>query len=57
MISSLDEDLSNFGELAIKYKMGLRLSLFSTSALGWNTKSLLRCPFYDLRGLREEKTE
>ena len=58
MISSLDEDLSNFGEVAIKCKMGLWLFLFSTSLyLGLDTKSLLCWPFYVLQVLREEKTE
>ena len=34
LISSLMKSQSNFGKLAIKYKMGLRLFLFSTSGLG-----------------------
>ena len=33
MVSLLDEVKSNFGELAIKYKIGLRLFLFSTTGL------------------------
>ena len=37
--------------------MELRLFLFSTSTLSWDAKSLLRCPFYVLQGLRKEKTE
>ena len=34
MINLLDEVWSNFGELPIKHKVGLRLFMFSTSGLG-----------------------
>ena len=48
LISLLMKSQSNFGKLAIKYKIGLRL---------WDTKYLVHCPFYVLQGLREEKNK
>ena len=48
LISLLMKSQSNFGKLAIKFKIVLGL---------WDTKYLVHCPFCLLQGLREEKNK
>ena len=44
IISSLMKSVDNLGKRAIKFNLGLRLSLFFTS----KTQYLVGCPFYHL---------
>ena len=53
MVSSLDEVQSNFGELAIKYKMELRLFLFSATGLRHITFAAL--PILSIAGFKRKK--
>ena len=53
LISSLIKSQSNFGKLAIKYNIGLRLFLFFTSG-AQNIWCIAHCV---LQGLREEKNK
>ena len=52
LISSLMKSQSNFGKIAIKYKLGLGLFQFFTSG-----KQNVALPFCVLQGLREEKNK
>ena len=55
LISSPMKSQSNFGKLAMKYKIGLRLFLFFLFI--WDTEYLVYCPLCVLQGLREEKNK